>query len=79
MILKGVNSADFMRFRGISEGCSNPLEEAGVDTVEELRHRVSGHLHQKMIEVNKKKLVREFPPYLKLRMGCDKRGNCFAT
>jgi len=62
LILEWVNLADLMRIGGISEEYSDLLEEAGVDTVKELRNRVPAHLHQKMIEVNeKKKLVRRVP------------------
>lgn len=62
MILEWVNLADLMRIKDISEEYSDLLEEAGVDTVRELRNRVPEHLYQKMIEVNEeKKLVRRVP------------------
>lgn len=62
LILEWVNLADLMRIKGISEEYSDLLEEAGVDTVKELRNRVPEHLHQRMVEVNeKKRLVRRVP------------------
>jgi len=64
LILEWVNLADLMRVKGIGEEYSDLLEEAGVDTVKELRNRVPANLHQKMLEVNEaKKLVRR-PPAL---------------
>lgn len=62
LILEWVNLADLMRIKGISEEYSDLLEEAGVDTVKELRNRVPEHIHQKMAEVNEeKRLVRRVP------------------
>lgn len=62
LILEWVNLADLMRIKGISEEYSDLLEEAGVDTVKELRNRLPEHLHQKMVEVNEeKRLVRRVP------------------
>lgn len=65
LILEWVNLADLMRIKGVGEEYSDLLEEAGVDTVKELRNRNAANLHAKMLEVNdKKKLVRR-PPALK--------------
>lgn len=62
LILEWVNLADLMRIKGIGEEYSDLLEEAGVDTVKELRHRVPQNLYQKMVEINEaKKLVRRLP------------------
>jgi len=62
LILEWVNLADLMRIKGIGEEYSDLLEEAGVDTVKELRHRVPENLHQKVVEINEaKKLVRRLP------------------
>jgi predicted flap endonuclease-1-like 5' DNA nuclease len=62
LILEWVNLADLMRIKGIGEEYSDLLEEAGVDTVKELRHRVPGNLYQKMVEINEaKNLVRRLP------------------
>jgi predicted flap endonuclease-1-like 5' DNA nuclease len=53
-----------MRIKGIGEEYSDLLEEAGVDTIKELRNRSAKNLHAKILEVNaKKKLVRR-PPTL---------------
>jgi predicted flap endonuclease-1-like 5' DNA nuclease len=62
LILEWVNLADLMRIKGIGEEYSDLLEEAGVDTVKELRHRVPENLHRAIVEVNEaKKLVRRLP------------------
>lgn len=62
LILEWVNLADLMRVKGVGEEYSDLLEEAGVDSVKELRNRVPAHLYEKMAEVNaKKRLVRREP------------------
>jgi predicted flap endonuclease-1-like 5' DNA nuclease len=62
LILEWVNLADLMRIKGVGEEYSDLLEEAGVDTVRELRHRVPEHLYQAIVEVNQaKRLVRRLP------------------
>ncbi len=62
LILEWVNLADLMRIKGIGEEYSDLLEEAGVDTVRELRNRIPEHLYQSVVAVNKaKKLVRRLP------------------
>jgi predicted flap endonuclease-1-like 5' DNA nuclease len=62
LILEWVNLADLMRIKGVGEEYSDLLEEAGVDSVKELRNRVPDHLYKKMAEVNaKKRLVRREP------------------
>jgi predicted RecB family nuclease len=64
LILEWVNLADLMRVKGVGEEYSDLLEEAGVDTVKELRNRNPENLHKAMLETNdKKKLVRR-PPSL---------------
>jgi predicted flap endonuclease-1-like 5' DNA nuclease len=51
-----------MRIKGIAEEYSDLLEEAGVDTVKELRKRVPENLYNAMIKTNQeKKLVRRLP------------------
>ena len=66
LILEWVNLSDLMRVKGIGEEYSDLLEEAGVDTVKELRNRKPANLHAKMLEVNTaKKLVRR-PPALSM-------------
>jgi len=62
LILEWVNLADLMRIKGVGEEYSDLLEEAGVDTVRELQHRVPENLWAKMREVNQdKNLVRRIP------------------
>jgi predicted flap endonuclease-1-like 5' DNA nuclease len=62
LILEWVNLADLMRVKGIGEEYSDLLEEAGVDTVKELRTRKAGALSQAIAATNKKKkLVRRTP------------------
>ena len=62
LVLEWVNLADLMRIKGIGEEYSDLLEEAGVDTVKELRQRVPEHLFKAIVEINEKKaLVRRLP------------------
>lgn len=62
LILEWVNLADLMRIKGVGEEYSDLLEEAGVDTVRELRNRLPAHLNRAITEVNEsKKLVRRLP------------------
>jgi predicted flap endonuclease-1-like 5' DNA nuclease len=62
LILEWVNLADLMRIKGVGEEYSDLLEEAGVDSVKELRNRRADNLTKAMQEVNaKKKLVRRPP------------------
>jgi predicted flap endonuclease-1-like 5' DNA nuclease len=62
LILEWVNLADLMRIKGIGEEYSDLLEEAGVDTVKELRVRRPDHLYQAIVKANeKKRLVRRIP------------------
>ena len=62
LILEWVNLADLMRIKGVGEEYSDLLEEAGVDTVKELRHRNPDNLHAALLEANaQKKLVRQVP------------------
>lgn len=66
LILEWVNLADLFRIKGIGEEYSDLLEEAGVDTVKELRNRVPENLHKTVIDTNvKKRLVRR-PPSLSM-------------
>lgn len=62
LILEWVNLADLMRIQGIGEEYSDLLEEAGVDTVKELRQRVPENLYEKIVKINRdKSLVRRLP------------------
>ena len=62
LILEWVNLADLMRIKGIGEEYSDLLEEAGVDTVKELRNRVPENLYEAIVKTNEvKSLVRRLP------------------
>ena len=62
LILKWTNHADLFRINGIGPQFSELLEEAGVDTVKELRTRNAENLYAKIKEVNDtKNLVRRLP------------------
>jgi predicted flap endonuclease-1-like 5' DNA nuclease len=64
LILEWVNLADLFRVPGIGEEYSDLLEEAGVDTVKELRNRNAENLHKALQEVNARKhLVRQLPGF----------------
>lgn len=54
-ILKWVNHADLMRINGIGGQYAELLEEAGVDTVKELRTRNAENLAAKLAEANEKR------------------------
>jgi predicted flap endonuclease-1-like 5' DNA nuclease len=62
LILEWVNIADLMRIKGVGEEYSDLLEEAGVDTIKELRNRVPEHLYEALVKTNEaKRLVRRLP------------------
>lgn len=62
LILEWVNLADLMRVKGVGEEYSDLLEEAGVDTVKELRNRNPGNLYAALASTNEeKRLVRRLP------------------
>ena len=62
LILEWVNLADLMRIKGVGEEFSDLLEEAGVDSVKELRNRRADNLHKAIMQTNQsKKLVRRAP------------------
>lgn len=62
LILEWVNLADLMRIKGVGEEYSDLLEEAGVDTIKELRDRVPENLHAALVKANEaKQLVRRLP------------------
>jgi hypothetical protein len=51
-----------MRVHGIGEEFSDLLEQAGVDTVNELKFRNSENLYAALVEINQEKnLVRRMP------------------
>ena len=56
------NMADRLRIKGINKEYAQLLQEAGVDTVRELKYRNPAKLAEKMKKANKKnKLVRFLP------------------
>lgn len=61
-VLDWVNLADLVRIKGVGEGYTDLLSEAGVDTVPELAQRNPANLHQKMLEVNQRKRLVRRPP-----------------
>jgi len=62
LILEWANLADLMRIKGVGEEYADLLEEAGADTVKELKNRVPKNLLDKMTEINHDKhLVRRLP------------------
>jgi predicted flap endonuclease-1-like 5' DNA nuclease len=63
-LLEFLNRADLARVKGIGEVYSNLLENAGVDTVKELAHRVPANLHAKLVEINAEKKLTQRDPTL---------------
>jgi len=62
LLLKWANRADLMRIKGVGPQFAELLENAGVDTVKELRTRNAANLTTKMDEINQqKKLARTAP------------------
>ena len=61
-ILELANRADLARIKGIAGVYSDLLEEAGVDTVKELRGRIPENLHAKLLEINAQKMLTAQPP-----------------
>jgi PAS domain S-box-containing protein len=67
LVLEWANRADLMRVPGVGEEYSDLLEQAGVDTVKELRNRNPDHLHAAMVEINEQKnLVRRMPSHIEV-------------
>ncbi len=65
VILELANRADLARIKGIAGVYGDLLEEAGVDTVKELKARTAENLHAKLLEVNAAKNLTPRPPTLK--------------
>lgn len=65
VILELANRADLARIKGIAGIYGDLLEEAGVDTVKELKGRTPDNLHAKLLEVNAAKNLTPKPPTLK--------------
>lgn len=66
LLLEWVNLADLMRVKGIGEEYSDLLEEAGVDTIKELRRRKPENLHAKLLEANNASNLVRRPPSLSM-------------
>ena len=64
VILDLANRADLNRIAGIGGVYSDLLEEAGVDTVKELSHRLPENLHAKITEINQARQLTQRPPTL---------------
>ena len=62
LILTWVNHADLFRIKGVGPQFSELLEDAGVDTVKELRTRNAANLAAKMAEVNEAKHLCKLTP-----------------
>ena len=64
LVLEWANRADLMRVPGIGEEFSDLLEQAGVDTVNELKFRNPENLYTALVEINQEKnLVRRLPSH----------------
>jgi predicted flap endonuclease-1-like 5' DNA nuclease len=62
LILEWANLSDLFRIKGVGEEYSDLIEEAGVDTIKELRRRNPENLYQTILEINEKKnLVNRVP------------------
>jgi len=76
LVLEWVNLADLARIRGIGSEYSDLIEEAGVDTVKELRNRRPENLFAAMQKVNQeKKLVRRLPALRQVTAWIEQAGN----
>lgn len=64
VILELANRADLARIKGVAGVYSDLLEEAGVDTVKELKTRSAENLHAKLLEINTQKQLTPKPPAL---------------
>lgn len=61
-LLKWANMADLMRVSGVGSQYAELLEQAGVDTIKELRNRNAENLATRMKEINgSRRLVRTTP------------------
>jgi len=62
LVLEWANRADLMRVPGVGEEFSDLLEQAGVDTVNELKFRNAENLYNTLVQINEEKnLVRRMP------------------
>jgi predicted flap endonuclease-1-like 5' DNA nuclease len=59
-----INRADLMRLKGVGTEMANLLEDSGVDSCKELRHRKSDNLYVKMKEINDARKITNHAPTL---------------
>ena len=64
VLLELVNRADLARIKGIGDAYANLLEDAGVDSIKELAHRVPANLHERLVQLNTEKKIVPRPPSL---------------
>jgi predicted flap endonuclease-1-like 5' DNA nuclease len=62
VVLELANRIDLARVKGIGVVFSDLLENAGVDTIKELAHRVPENLHAKLVAVNEEKKLAHHVP-----------------
>ncbi len=60
-----INRADLMRLNGVGKEMANLLEEAGVDSAKELKHRKADHLHERLHTLNQQKHITHHAPSMK--------------
>jgi predicted flap endonuclease-1-like 5' DNA nuclease len=71
-VLRWANLVDRMRIKGIGEDYATLLQEVGVDTVKELKHRNVAKLASAMREANKKnKKIRLLPSERRVQRWVD--------
>ena len=61
-LLEWVNLSDLMRLNGVGEEFADLLEEAGVDTTQELARRNAENLAEAVAEINEKKNLTDRVP-----------------
>ncbi len=72
MVLRWANLADRMRIKGVREPYAQLLQDAGVDTVRELKYRNPGRLAEAMSSANAKhKRVRLLPSEKRVKAWID--------
>jgi len=72
LLLEWANHVDLMRIKGIGPKQSNLLEEAGIDSIKELSHRLSDNLYPALEKANKaKNLVNRMPSTTQVKQWVD--------
>lgn len=59
-----INRADLVALKGVGREMANLLEEAGVDSLKELKHRNAENLHTHLKEINDEKKITHHAPSL---------------